>query len=105
MAGSVERPDDGTGAGADDVIGNDAMRFKHLDHADMRETAGGTAAEGKADLRLGDGRLGSRLRAWSGAAGEQRDDNQQQVGKTQGDQCGCSAKKQHFSACAFGLGK
>ena len=60
------------GAGADHVIGVDAMRFEHLDHADVGETARCAAAKGETDLRFLGLRCGgrSRLAAETCAAGQ-----------------------------------
>ena len=47
--GGVEGADEGTDGGAGDTADRNAFGFKHLEHADVRQSPGGPAAEGQAD--------------------------------------------------------
>src|SRR5262249_30858548 len=49
--GGIAAADDRTDGSANDHVGNDAVRFKSADYANMGETASGTAAKCKADSR------------------------------------------------------
>jgi hypothetical protein len=73
VAAGVERTDDRAGAGADHVIRDDALRFEHLDHADVGEAARRAAAEGEADLDRHGSRRGWGLLTEQRATGKERD--------------------------------
>ena len=70
VAAGIECANDCAGAGADNEIRDDALRFQHLDHADMGEAAGCTTAKGQADFGfLDDRNRCRRCRRFSGKAG------------------------------------